>query len=143
MKDGNKTGVLAGGLASEFQERVISERLKLERRTMEQLEQCDKVSSSSPRQDDTKDDEDDMEVNTEEDSQTETEEAIAERKLKEREEEINKLEEKRKLLENYYKKKLEEKKQKGDSIKESSVSLKDQNHGLGKVWEPMALHRAA
>ena len=69
-------------MASEFQERVISERLKLERRNLEQLEQCDKVSSSSPRQDDTKDDED-TEVNTEEDSQAETEEAIAERKLKE------------------------------------------------------------
>ena len=124
MKDGNKTGVLAGGLASEFQERVLSERLKLERRAVEQLEQCDKVSSSSPRQDDTKDD-DDMEVNTEEDSPIETEEAIAERKLKEREEEIKKLEEKRKLLENYYKKKLEEKKQKGDS-KESSVLSENQ-----------------
>ena len=104
MRDGNKTGVLSGGVASEFQERVISERLKRERRNIEQLEQCDKVSSSSPRQDDTetKDDDDDMETE-------ETKEEAAERELKEKEEEIRKLEEKRKLLENYYKKKLKEK----------------------------------
>ena len=108
MKDGNKSGVLSGGISSEFQERVMAEKLKLERRNIEQLEQCDKVSSSSPKQDDfeTKDDVDD-DNNMEEEE--ETEEDSAERKLREKEDEIRKLEEKRKLLENYYKKKLQEK----------------------------------
>ena len=49
----------------------------------------------------------------------ETEENSAERKLREKEDEIRKLEEKRKLLENYYKKKLQEKVV-SDNIEEKS-----------------------
>ena len=52
--------------------------------------------------------------------------------VKEREEEIKKLEEKRKLLENYYKKKLEEKekKQKVDQIKEGAKDLGAKNKSV-------------
>ena len=58
------------------------------------------MSSSSPRQDDTeaKEDEDGEDDNMEDNTEQETEQEIAERKLKEREDEIRKLEEKRKLL---------------------------------------------
>jgi len=125
LKAGNKSGVLTGGVVSEFEERVISERLKLIRKKNDKLDQCDKITSSSPTQDQTEKESDERnEIATKEVPPEETEEEKAERKIKEKEQEIQKLEEKRLLLENYYKAKLEEKK-KRETQMEDSQKLKE------------------
>merc|ERR1711910_301448 len=103
LKAGNKSGVLTGGVVSEFEERLISERLKLLRKKSDKSDQCDKITSSSPNQVEVK--EEDIE-GLPTPVPEETEEEKAERKLREKEQEIQKLEEKRLLLENYYKAKL-------------------------------------
>merc|ERR1712066_515077 len=51
LKAGNKSGVLTGGVVSEFEERVITERLKLMGKKSDKSDQCDKVTSSSPKHD--------------------------------------------------------------------------------------------
>jgi len=132
LKAGNKSGVLTGGVVSDFEERVISERLKLLRKKSDVSDQCDKITSSSPKQDDVEDDGDDRKVEENEViAPEETEEEKAERKLKEKEREIQKLEEKRLLLENYYKAKLEEKKKRDtliDGGKTKIDSKKQEKH---------------
>ena len=124
LKDGNKTGVLAGGVVSEFQERLISEKLKLARKKSSgqntQTNQCDQVSSSSPGQaeatGDVKDkDTDTSATDTQDNTEVDETEQDEEKALKAQEEEIEKLEKKRKILENYYKKKMEEKRKSGEN----------------------------
>merc|ERR1712059_17303 len=124
LKEGNKTGVLTGGVVSEFEERVIKERLKMFRKKSDKSDQCDKITSSSPTQDEV----DKSVEETIPEVLEETEEAKSERKLKEKEEEIRKLEEKRLLLENYYKAKCKEKKErellKDGDMKKPEANLK-------------------
>merc|ERR1712066_784881 len=62
LKAGNKSGVLTGGVVSEFEERVISEKLKLLRKKSDESDQCDKVTSSSPNRDNDDDHSSDKDV---------------------------------------------------------------------------------
>merc|ERR1712013_942613 len=132
LRAGNKSGVLTGGVVSEFEERLISERLKLLRKKSDKSDQCDKISSSSPNQDEVNNVEENVDDIEEEPppAPVETEEEKAERKLREKEQEIQKLEEKRLLLENYYKAKLEEKKKRGTEVEERR--LKDEKKSDNK-----------
>merc|ERR1712142_946632 len=92
---------MGGGVVSDFEERVIAERLKLLRKKSDKIEQCDTITSSSPNH------------GVEETASpevpqvdpippVESEEEKAERKLREKELEIQKLDEKKKreLLKN-------------------------------------------
>ena len=122
LKDGNKTGVLAGGVVSDFQERLISEKLKLARKKSSgqktPTDQCDKVSSSSPGQAEAGGDVKDHSLSatdTQDNTEVEDTEQDDDKALKAQEEEIEKLEKKRKILEDYYKKKMEEKRKSGDN----------------------------
>ena len=109
-------------MVSEFQERLISEKLKLARKKSSDqktpTDQCDKVSSSSPGQaeaDGDVKDNDHSATDTQDNTEVEDTEQDDDKALRAQEEEIEKLEKKRKILEDYYKKKMEEKRKSGDN----------------------------
>merc|ERR1712098_729383 len=131
LRDGNKTGVLSGGVASEFQETLIAERLKLARKKSSlkasESDQCDTVTSSATEKLAVDTASSSIAVAEKSDIVTEKEdvtETVAEKKLRDETLEIEKLEQKRKILESYYNKKLQEKRLSGEGATSNSTSSK-------------------
>ena len=120
---------------SEFQERVISEKLKLAKKKKNAHIECDKTNSSPTHgegEGNAKEDEDSSKVGVEDVSiNAQEEEKGAEQleaeRLKAEEEKIAKLEQKRKILETFYKKKLEEKRKSGGSVGDEEIVLSKSN----------------
>merc|ERR1712058_196975 len=127
LRDGNKTGVLSGGVASESQETLIAERLKLARKKSSlkasESDQCDTVTSSATEKLAVDTASSSIAVAEKSDIVTEKEdvtETVAEKKLRDETLEIEKLEQKRKILESYYNKKLQEKRLSGEGATSNS-----------------------
>ena len=129
LKEGNKSGVLVGGVVSEFEEQVIKERLKQERKKESKIvEELKKMRAECEKKEE-KDEEQCAQVTTtssnlnqkdkaeEKEPKEETEAERVEKKLRKEEEEVRKLEEKRKMLENFYNARLKEKQGEGDANK--------------------------
>jgi len=138
LKEGNATGVLSGGVSSNFEEQIIKEKWRSLKKKLDKDKsgdepvdadkadkdeaQCHKISSSQgPQQQ--------QEPSTEAppvEEKVETEAQKEARLLHEEEEEIRKLEEKRKILENYYNKsKMKKKTESNTDNKKQSSEPKD------------------
>ena len=129
LKEGNKSGVLVGGVVSEFEEQVIKERLKQERKKENKIVEELKKMRAECEKKEQKDEEQCAQVTTtssnlnqkdkaeEKEPKEETEAERVEKKLRKEEEEVRKLEEKRKMLENFYNARLKEKQGEGDANK--------------------------
>merc|ERR1712146_663996 len=96
LRDGNNSGVLSGGVASEFQETLIAERLKLARKKScfkpAGTDQCDTVSSSAAEKVAEASAHKAIEKNDVVTDKQEVTETVAERKLRDEKLEIEKLE---------------------------------------------------